>query len=190
VPRPIKRTPKPNLAIVHAAARATDQAGLADSLSPKIGPDHSPRIIEAADSDVGNAPSTEHYFETRISLVGLSQGGMNACADILQKLVIDLANEASRVMESSRQSDSDEPEITADTIRIAYSGVVRRQVLDVVYQKERQTWRDRGIAAVATLGMAGAGFMATYLHAKWQVGLFTTLVLLGSLSTLHVLWRK
>jgi hypothetical protein len=141
---------------------------------------------------VKTARLNEHTFVARIELAGLSGEGKRACGKYIDKFATELASEASRVEESNRPSDVQGPEITASTISIAYRGIMQRQVIAAVYETQgrKKNWKDRGVQILATLTVAAASVFGTYLHAKWQVGMFVGLAVLAVLSTFYAIWGQ
>jgi hypothetical protein len=134
----------------------------------------------------------QHTFVTRVELAGLSGEGSSTCGKYIDKFATELASEASRVEESNRPPDVEGPEITAATISIAYRGIMQRQVIAAAYetQERRKNWKDRGMQIFATLSVAAASVFGSYLHAKWQVGVFAVLAVLAVLSTFYVIWGQ
>ena len=132
----------------------------------------------------------EYSFVTRIELAGLSDEAKLACEKYVRKFASDLAGEATRLEEIGRPIDVLKPEITAATISIAYKGVIQRQTVATDYGRRRARWADRGVQILATLGAVATGVCAGYLHAKWQVALFTVLAVLSGLSAIYVIMRQ
>ena len=166
-------------------ASAGKDSGVSDSVKA------APGTVDLSARTDATRPN-EHIFTARIELAGLSSEGKRACGSYIEQFATELASEASRVEESNRPADVDEPEITAAAISIAHRGIMQRQIIAAAYetQMRKKTWKDRGIEITATLGMAGAGAFANYLHAKWQVGLFTVLAVLAILSTVYIIGRQ
>lgn len=106
------------------------------------------------------------------------------------KFANELASEAARVEESARPIDIVKPEITVAMISVAYKGVMVRQAIAADYEGQRSRWMDRGLQIISTLGGVATGISAGYLHAKWQVALFTVSAVLTALSAIYVITRQ
>jgi hypothetical protein len=123
-------------------------------------------------------------------LAGLSDEAKLACERYVTKFASDLASEATRVEQIGRPVDVMKPEITAATISVAYGGLLQQQTIAIDYQSRAAKWTDRGIQITAALGAGATGVCAGYLHARWQVALFTVLAVLSGVSVIYGIMRQ
>jgi hypothetical protein len=165
--------------------KRTTRTGLGSRGSAISGP---PSTVEL--SSGGAVRQNEHTFVARIELAGLSDEAKLLCGKYIEKFAVDLANEATLVEEIGRATDAKKPEITATMLSMAHKAVMQRQATTASYSARGSKKTYRSIQIVAALSTAGAGVCAAYLHAKWQVALFTVLAVLAVLSTSYSIWRQ
>jgi TIR domain len=125
-------------------------------------------------------------FEIRFNSEGITDNAQLQLQRIVQRFTRELVQEASRLEETDRRIGIEKPEVTANMVAKARESLDAR---DPPRVSARSNF-DFGIQVVSALTLSSAGVMGSYLHANWQVALFSALAMLAAISTAYTLWRK